>query len=175
MKILAVLLLSTLAVPAFAADSLKEVPCDEVHVTIAGDDYLPVCRAAQFQESDGRWRAEVITAKNTSGAYLIERAVALSALAHLYDRSPRSVAEGFGFKDIQEWSPEMRIGGYRVHTYTGTTRSGTDPLRCMAYARNTSRPRAGFGERVNGIYCTSFLNPLDESTAAEILQRIETR
>ena len=69
----------------------------------------------------------------------------------------------------------MQIVGYRVHTYTGTTRSGTEPLRCMAYAKSTSRPRAGFGERLNGVYCTSVLNPLDEATAAQILGRIEAQ
>ena len=163
------------ASPVVAAERLLEVPCDELHVRIVGDDYLPTCRAAEIQESDGRWRTEVITANNTSGAYLVERAVALSARAHLHDRSPRSVAEGFGFENIQEWSREMHIAGYRVHTYTGTTRGGTEPLRCMAYAKSTSRPRAGFGERLNGVYCTSVLNPLDEATAAQILGRIEAQ
>jgi hypothetical protein len=168
-----VLVAALSASPAVAAERLLEVPCEQLHVRISGDDYLPTCRAAEFQESDGRWRAEVVTANNTSGAYLLERAVALSARAHLHDRSPRSIAEGFGFEGIQEWSREMHIAGYRVHTYTGRTRGGTEPLRCMAYAKSTSRPRAGFGERVNGVYCTSLLNPLDEATAAQILGRIE--
>ena len=171
--IVAVVTLATTA--AQAEQRLSEVPCEGLHVRISGNDVLPTCRTVEVQESDGRWRAEVITAKNTSGAYLLERAVALSARAHLLDRSPRSVAEGFGFENIQDWSPEMRIAGYRVHTYTGSTRGGTELLRCMAYAKSTSRPRAGFGERLNGVYCTSFLNPLDESTAAQILQRIETQ
>ena len=69
------------ASPVVAAERLLEVPCEELHVRISGDDYLPTCRAADIQESDGRWRAEVITANNTNGAYLLERAVALSARA----------------------------------------------------------------------------------------------
>jgi hypothetical protein len=163
------------ATPAGAAERLTEVPCEQLHVRISGEDYLPTCRAAEFQESDGRWRAEVITARNTSGAYVLERAVALSAGAYLHDRSPRSIAEGFGFEDIREWSPEMHVAGYRVHTFSGTTRSGAEPLRCIAFAKSTSRPRAGFGERLNGVYCTSLLNPLDEAIAVQILDRIEAQ
>ena len=171
----AALLVALGTAPAHADESLTEVPCDQLHVRISGQDLLPTCRIAEIVETDGRWRAEVITAKNTSGAYLLERAVALTHRAYLHDRSPRSVAEGFGFKNIEEWSAEMHVAGFRVHTYTATTRGGTEPLRCMAYSKNASRPRSGLGERLNGVYCTGFLNPLDEATAAEILQRIESQ
>ncbi len=172
MKILPLALAALLwMADAAPAQEMPEVPCDKLHFRIAGNEFVSTCRALERQGTDGRWRQESIFAQNATGVYVVLRAMPLSGRTAMKDVSPRRAADAAGIRDIQDWSREMRLEGYRAHGFTGTSPTGV-LMRCLAFARNPTRTGGAQAQTI-GVYCTAPDSPMDEAAAIQILQRIQ--
>jgi hypothetical protein len=72
---------------------------------------------------------------------------------------------GLEQRNAHSWLP--------AHSFTGISGGGSR-LRCLSFAKNTSAT-SGLRARVLGVYCTALANPLNETIAADLLQRIQVQ
>jgi hypothetical protein len=154
-----------------AAQELRDVPCERLHFKIAGQEFASACSVAEKQDSEGRWRDELVVAESRTEFYVVSRAVPISGHTYMRAIKPRRVADA-ALRDIEDWGKEMRVEGYRAYAFTALPPDDDGRLQCLAFVRNPP-PIGAAHPQIVGIYCTVPGTPMDRSAAGEFLQRIE--
>ncbi|MDF2764233.1 MAG: hypothetical protein K0S81_1227 [Rhodospirillales bacterium] len=171
-ELFAVLVVSILLAPAMAAaGEYQDVPCEQLHFRIEGEYVLARCHK-QTEQKGGDWQAtsEVIVAEDLSGLTLVQRSVAHRRSAMYKDKALESI-EQLGVKNPQDWSGAARLSGYTIHRF----RISTDriPNASCFYFERYEQPRGGgYGLALFGFSCVNGVDPIDDATAAAMLDRI---
>ena len=159
------------AVQPARAQEMPEVPCDQVHVRIAGEGFLSTCHARDRRGSEGGWREELVMAARETEFYVVSRAKPVSMQTYMTHVDPRRVIDAAGLRAVEDWSGRMGVAGYRSYTFTGLPPDVDERLQCLTFVKNPPEIR-GAHQQIVGVYCRVPDAPIDEAAAERILDRI---
>jgi hypothetical protein len=164
------LLFAGLVPPAALAGEYKEVACDQLHVQIDGEGIPSECQAGQHRQESWGATSEVLFAEELWGFTVIHKTV-MDGHSLMYKQGALKAAGSLSELEIRDWSDAARLAGYTVHRFRTSSRLSFDSS-CFYFERYEQANRGGYRARIVGMSCTSDPAPIDDATAAAMLQRI---